>query len=490
MKQSQSLQVKQGQSLVMTQQLQQSIKLLQYNSLELLNFITHECEQNPLLVSEDPNSVSVDPHEFSADASTADEQADSDYDNSNASADNDTTAEPAAIDNWDYQPSERFESSAPRDKHGGFLDLQDQQEHNITLKEHLSKQFLVDEKDATQRSIGLFLIDLVDEAGYIKEDLASVADQLGTTPQHVEAALLQLQQCEPAGICARDLAECLALQLKEQNRYDPAIAKLLEHLDLLGAAKFDALRKACNVEDEDLREMIAEIRTLNPKPGADFHHEIIEQAVPDVIVKRQTNKWMVELNSATLPKVLVNREYHAELTEHARGTDKKYITERLYHANWLVKAMDQRAQTIVKVATEIIQQQDNFFKLGIHHLKPLTLKEIAAETGYHESTISRVTTGKYMMTPRGLFELKYFFTSGLNHAAGGDDVSSSTVKHLIKEIIEAEDGQRPISDENIADQLKGKGIEVARRTVAKYREALHIPSSSKRKRLNRASLTA
>ena len=263
---------------------------------------------------------------------------------------------------------------------------------------------------------------------------------------------------------------------------------LINNLDLLGAAKFDALKKACGIEEEDLRDMIAEIRALNPKPGSEFQHEVVEQAVPDVIVARKKNKWIVELNNMTLPKVLVDREYHAELTKLAGKTDKKYMAERLYHANWLVKAMDQRAQTIVKVASEIVLQQENFFKLGIHHLKPLTLKEIAAVTGYHESTISRVTTGKYMMTPRGLFELKYFFTSGVGHAAGGDDVSSATVKHLIKEIIDGEDGQKPISDEQIAKDLKAKGVDVARRTVAKYREALHIPSSSKRKRLNASSL--
>lgn len=230
--------------------------------------------------------------------------------------------------------------------------------------------------------------------------------------------------------------------------------------------------------------MIAEIRSLNPKPGLEFAHDITEQALPDVIVKREAgNKWKVELNNAVLPRVLVNREYHSEIVTHAKGADKKYLSDQMNHANWLVKAMDQRAQTIVKVATDIVIQQENFFKLGIHHLKPLTLKDIAISTGYHESTVSRVTTGKYMMTPRGLFELKYFFTSGLSHARGGEDVSSSTVKFQIKQIIDAEDGMHPCSDDEIAARLKKQGVNVARRTVAKYREAMHIPSSSQRKRV-------
>ena len=231
MKASQSLQIKQGQSLVMTQQLQQSIKLLQYNSLELLNFITTECEQNPFLLSDDPNSIATDPDDFTAGDDRTDGEHEESLDSSEASADIDTTKDPAATDDWDYQPSERYESSGPRDKHGGFIEMEDTREDVITLKEHLTKQFLVDEHDTTQRSIGLFLIDLVDEAGYIKEDLAGVADQLGTTPDHVDAALAKLQACEPAGVCARDLGECLALQLKEKDRLDPAMQALLDHME-------------------------------------------------------------------------------------------------------------------------------------------------------------------------------------------------------------------------------------------------------------------
>jgi RNA polymerase sigma-54 factor len=493
MRQSQNLQIKQGQSLVMTQQLQQSIKLLQYNAQELQAFLSIECEQNPFLLAEDPIE-SQPASEENETAAEQDAKIDSDADAELDHRDDATTAvdelqqtELAGNTNdesWDYEPSERI-SITQRNSDGDAFERDDMGEVKITLKEHLSAQFLVDETDPVKRRLGLHLIDLVDEAGYIKEDLGELADQFGTEETLLEEVLLKLQACDPAGICARDLSECLALQLKERDRFDPAMEALVAHLDLLASARIDQLLKVCGVEREDLNDMIAEIRSLNPKPGLAFAHDLTEQALPDVIVKREGgNKWKVELNQATLPRVLVNREYHAQIVMNAQGADKKYLSDQMNHANWLVKAMDQRAQTIVKVATDIVIQQENFFKLGIHHLKPLTLKDIAASTGYHESTISRVTTGKYMMTPRGLFELKYFFTSGLAHARGGDDVSSSTVKYLIKQIIDEENSQAPCSDDDIAERLKKQGINVARRTVAKYRESLHIPSSSQRRRVN------
>lgn len=495
MRQSQNLQIKQGQTLVMTQQLQQSIKLLQYNAQELQAFLSVECEQNPFLHSEDPmetadSSDSQDDFENDnqSDASEEDAQTESNTAiESTAAIDQIESVElagNAADESWDYAPSERIAVTG-RSKDGDAFESDEMGEVKITLKEHLSTQFLVDAADPIKRRLGLHLIDMVDEAGYIKDDFGDIALQLGTKESLLEEILADLQACDPIGVCARDLQECLSLQLIERDRFDPAMAALIANLDLLAAAKIDQLLKVCGVERDDLNDMIAEIRSLNPKPGLAFAHDLTEQALPDVIVKRESNnKWKVELNSSTLPRVLVNREYHSQIVTHANGADKKYMSDQMNHANWLTKAMDQRAQTIVKVATDIVIQQENFFKLGIHHLKPLTLKDIAASTGYHESTISRVTTGKYMMTPRGLFELKYFFTSGLSHSRGGEDVSSSTVKFLIKQIIDVEDGAHPCSDDEIAARLEKKGINVARRTVAKYRESLHIPSSSQRKRVN------
>lgn len=488
MRQTQNLQLRQSQTLVMTQQLQQSIKLLQYNALELQAFITTECEQNPFLIAEDPSdtSASSEPDDFDNAEYTDEGAAEAPVNEETRAIDVDSTelAGNASDESWDYEPSERI-TVTNRNKDGDAFERDDLGEVKISLKEHLAAQFLVDATDPIKRRLGLHLIDLVDEAGYIKEDLSELAEQLGTEETLLEEALTALQTCEPVGICARDLQECLSLQLKERERLDPAMAALLANLDLLASARIDPLLKICGVDRDDLNDMIAEIRSLNPKPGLAFSHDLTEQALPDVIVKRESNnKWKVELNSATLPRVLVNREYHAQILTHANGADKKYMSDQMNHANWLVKAMDQRAQTIVKVATDIVIQQENFFKLGIHHLKPLTLKDIAISTGYHESTISRVTTGKYMMTPRGLFELKYFFTSSLSHSRGGEDVSSSTVKYLIKQIIDSEDGGHPCSDDEIAARLKKQGINVARRTVAKYREAMHVPSSSQRKRVN------
>lgn len=486
--QSPQLQLKQTQSLVMTQQLQQSIKLLQYNALELQAFIAMECEKNPFLQSEDLDYSSDSAENTGEELSEPPEVHVNDeiraVDSDSLPAEESwQEKETGGADNtWDYAPQERT-AIISRSSDGDIFDRDDIGERKPTLKEHLLKQLPLEIPDPILQRIGAHLIDLVDESGYLKEDIHSIAKQLGTSEGLVEQVLVVVQRFDPAGVCARSLKECLSLQLIEQDRFDPAMRALIENLELLAAAKLDQLKRKCGVDDEDLSEMIAEIRALNPKPGLEFEHEITQTALPDILVKRDGNKWKIELNNATLPRVLVNREYHAEIVTHAKGADKKYVSEQMNNANWLAKALDQRANTIVKVATEIVMQQESFFKMGIHHLKPLTLKDVATATGYHESTVSRVTTGKYMMTPRGLFELKYFFTSGLSHSKGGEDVSSQTVKHLIKEAIDKEPASAPLSDDDIAAALKKQNINVARRTVAKYREALGIPSSMHRRRL-------
>jgi RNA polymerase sigma-54 factor len=293
-----------------------------------------------------------------------------------------------------------------------------------------------------------------------------------------------LQTFDPPGICARDLAECLAIQLKEQNRYDPAMQALITRLDLLARRDFAALKKICEVNDDDLTDMIAEIRRLNPKPGLAFGSAIVQPIVPDVFVRPASNEaWIVELNSDTLPKVLVNQSYYSEVSATARrDNDKSYLNECLQSATWLVRALDQRARTILKVSNEIVRQQDGFFANGVEHLRPLNLKTVAEAIGMHESTVSRVTANKYMATNRGIFELKYFFTSAIAASHGGEAHSAEAVRHRIKQLIDAEPSADVLSDDTIVEKLREAGIDIARRTVAKYREAMRIPSSVQRRR--------
>jgi RNA polymerase sigma-54 factor len=325
---------------------------------------------------------------------------------------------------------------------------------------------------------------MVDEAGYLTGDLASVADKLGAPFAEVEAVLGIVQGFDPPGVCARNLTECLTLQLKERNRFDPAMAALVGRLDLLAKRDLAALRRICGVGDEDLADMIAEIRNLNPKPGLAFGFTQVQPIVPDVYVRPGPDGgFIVDLNSDTLPKILVNQRYHAELSKSAKADSAKtYLAEHLQSATWLMRALDQRAKTILKVAAEIVKQQDAFFVHGVQHLRPLNLKTIADAISMHESTVSRVTANKYIATNRGIFELKYFFTSSIASSDGGDAHSAEAVRDRIKHLIEAESATDVLSDDTIVERLREAGIDIARRTVAKYREALRIPSSVQRRR--------
>jgi RNA polymerase sigma-54 factor len=504
---TQRLQIRQSQALVMTPQLMQAIKLLQLSNLDLVAYVEAELERNPLLdrsAEEEARAAELNG------AATADKPA----------ADGETWAptesEPASNaieESLDTRVEDSFpdhvEAAAPAraaESPAGYSEWaavgaggRDDGEYNLeafvpaetTLADWLREQLALAVAAAPRRMIGQYLIDLVDEAGYLAGDLAAAAEKLGTSVSEVEAVLAILQSFDPPGICARDLAECLMLQLKERNRFDPAMEALVTRLDLLAKRDFAALRKICGVGDEDLVDMIAEIRRLNPKPGLAFGAAIVQPIVPDVFVRPGPDGgWIVELNSDTLPKVLVNQSYYAEVSATARrDTDKSYLAECLQSATWLVRALDQRARTILKVANEIVRQQDGFFAHGVEHLRPLNLKTVAEAISMHESTVSRVTANKYMATSRGIFELKYFFTSAIAASHGGEAHSAEAVRHRIKQLIDAEAAAGVLSDDTIVEKLRDAGIDIARRTVAKYREAMRIPSSVQRRREKQAAVT-
>lgn len=486
------LELRQGQSLVMTQALQQSIKLLQCTSQELREFVDLELEKNPFLAQEEPEPDAPVAGETLPDSTPpSDEPREADF-----SGDEDFSAEESGDGGWDesagaesdYLRQDYSHGSGGGDPYSGDEDtrgIDDNPSQGVTLKEHLLEQLHLEISDPIQQMMGAYLIDLVDEAGYIKEEMAQAASALGVDVGEVEAVLVKLQSFDPPGVCARHLSECLALQLKEQNRLDPAMQTLLDNLPLFADGKFDELQKRCGVDREDLRQMVSEIRALNPKPGGRFQHEISQVVEPDMFIRRLPDaSWHLELNMNNFPRVMVNKRYYKKVTAETRNKkDKDYLSEQFGSANWLVRALEQRAQTMLKVGAELLKQQDAFFRLGVRYLKPMTLKDIALATGYHESTISRVTNGKYLLCPRGTFELKYFFTSALTRAVGGgDDVSSESVKHYIGEMIAAETGDNVLSDDEIVEKLSERNITIARRTVAKYREAMNIPSSPKRRR--------
>ena len=339
-----------------------------------------------------------------------------------------------------------------------------------------------------ERAIAASLIDGVDEGGYLRLDLDELAERLGCARALVEAVLAKVQGFDPPGVFARDVRECLMLQLQDKNRCDPAMQALLDNLDLLARRDFTNLRRICGVDEEDLRDMVAEIKGLTPRPGAAFGSAPVQSVTPDVFVREDgLGGWRIDLNTDTLPRVLINQRYHVEVAKASRTeSERTFVSDCFASANWLVKSLDQRAKTILKVAAEIVRQQDAFLAFGVEHLRPLNLKTVAEAIGMHESTVSRVTSNKYMSTPRGVFELKFFFTSSIAASDGGEAHSAEAVRHKIKQLIDAEgEGRYPegvLSDDRIVEMLKATGIDIARRTVAKYRESLRIPSSVERKR--------
>jgi RNA polymerase sigma-54 factor len=489
----------------MTPQLMQAIKLLQLSSLDLAAYVEGELERNPLLERADDEETPAAAAEPEAAAGEGDDDSaptpdwiGDDLETSRSSMEeglgtelenvfpDDSNAKAAAPET---PPPAYSEWSGAGSAAGDDYNLEAFVSAETTLAEHLSEQMALAISDPANRMIGRYLIDMVDEAGYLSGDLATVAEKLGAAIADVEAVLGLLQTFDPSGVCARNLTECLAIQLKDRDRFDPAMRALVEHLDLLAKRDLGALRRLCGVNDEDLADMIAEIRNLNPKPGLAFGSTVVQPIVPDVLVRAGPDgAWRVELNSDTLPKVLINQRYYAQVSKGTRSDkDKTYLADCLQTATWLVRALDQRAKTILKVSSEIVRQQDAFFDKGVQHLRPLNLKTVADAISMHESTVSRVTANKYMATPRGIFELKYFFTSSIASADGGEAHSAEAVRHRIRQIVDGETAEDVLSDDTIVEKLRGAGIDIARRTVAKYREAMRIPSSVQRRRDKQAA---
>jgi RNA polymerase sigma-54 factor len=499
---SQRLEFRQTQGLVMTPQLMQAIKLLQLSSLDLVAYVEGELERNPLLErAEDEGpapgaeaSAAVAEGEGGDDVSATSDWIGADLETSRTSMEQGlgTELENVFPDDSGEKTSKSAEAPPPSYSEWSGAGSPAGEDYNLeafvsaetTLANHLAEQMALAISNPAGRMIAQYLIDMVDEAGYLTGDLDTVAEKLGAECRDVELVLAVLQTFDPAGVCARNLTECLAIQLKERDRYDPAMRALVEHLDLLAKRDLAGLRRICGVSDDDLADMIAEIRMLNPKPGLAFGSTTVQPIVPDVFVRSAPDgTWQVELNSDTLPKVLINQRYHAQVSKTTRNDkEKAYIADCLQTATWLVRALDQRAKTILKVSSEIVRQQDGFFARGVQHLRPLNLKTVADAISMHESTVSRVTANKYMATNRGIFELKYFFTSAIAAADGGEAHSAEAVRHRIRQLIDSESAAEVLSDDTIVEKLRGAGIDIARRTVAKYREAMRIPSSVQRRR--------
>ncbi|MCY6382779.1 RNA polymerase factor sigma-54 [Hoeflea prorocentri] len=505
---SATLQTRQSQSLVMTPQLMQSIRLLQLTHAELEQYIERELEKNPLLEKAGDAGLADGPGqserqtEGPADEPAPDMEGDwfrqeLDQDGDTISARLDAAQEdifpedsgpvspdaPELAAHWKSMPGASTPST------DAMQDIDGYSARPQTLRDHVNEQIIYTFPGSKERLIAAHIADHLDAAGYLDFDPAQTAEQLNVDAVTVEKVLIALQGFDPAGLFARSLSECLANQLRRKNRLDPAMDVLVGNLDLLARRDFKTLRKMCGVDEADLLDMLAEIKALDPKPGNRFDTAHVQAVVADVIVRPASGgDWSVELNAETLPRVLVNRSYYSQVSS-APGQsagDREYLNECLKNANWLTRSLDQRARTIMKVAGEIVRRQTEFLSRGVQHLRPMTLKSVADEIGMHESTVSRVTSNKYISTPRGLYELKFFFTAAIAASNEGDSHSSEAVRHRIRGLIDGETAEKVLSDDVIVGLLQKEGIDIARRTVAKYREGMNIASSVQRRREKRA----
>ncbi|MDX3899167.1 MAG: RNA polymerase factor sigma-54 [Sphingobium sp.] len=496
------LDLRQSQSLVMTPQLQQAIKLLALSNLEIEAFIAGEVEKNPLLDMPPPGDEGAPPldgidRSVEAPALAGEVgEADSLIAQGLGAADSPLDVDHAADTFIDDGPGDRMADRSPVTSGGGLgggpgdmgagsgeaLDFDSFANPEVGLHEHLMDQARA-ALSGGDMLIAAQLIGQIDDAGYLEADLLQTAYRLAVPLADVEQVLGVIHGFDPTGVGARTLSECLALQAREADRFDPCMQRLLANLDILAKGALPQLRRICGVDEEDLADMIRELRAYDPKPGLRFSGDRAAAVVPDLFVAPAGAGWSIELNGATLPRVLVNRSYYVELAGGARDkASKAWLADCLTNANWLIKALDQRQRTIIKVASEIVRSQEDFFRRGVAYLKPLTLRAVAEAIDMHESTVSRVTSNKYLSCPRGLYELKYFFTSGIQSSDGGEAVSAEAVKSHIKALIAAEDAQAILSDDTLVDMLRAKGFDIARRTVAKYREAMGIGSSVQRRR--------
>ncbi|MBB2201193.1 RNA polymerase factor sigma-54 [Gluconacetobacter tumulisoli] len=471
------LALRQAQSLVMTPQLRQAILLLQLSNLDACSFIETELERNPLLeVGDRPDDPSGPDDIIQATGSHPGIRS--------APFASGAIDEGAAFSaSWRMQGRRTYDVRPAHDD-----GPQSGRDPNMlacpppSLADRLAEQLRLSPFDAGDRLIGAHLITLLDEAGRLPVTNAATALSLGTTSERVERVRQAMMRFEPTGLFAHDVGECFAAQLRERGRLDPAMAALLRHLDLVARRDMRRLQAICGVDADDLADMIAELRTLSPYPGRDTDHPPAAAIVPDVLMSPAPDgDWFLELNPETTPRVVVNSALGTRITLRAGREERRFLNERLASANWLVRALQQRADTIIRVATAIMRRQDAFLEHGVGHLRPLGLRNIADAVALHESTVSRVTAHKYIATPRGIFELKYFFSTAIP-GLSGDSHSAEAIRHRIRALVAAEMGDAVLSDDAIVNLLRDEGIDIARRTVAKYRDALKIPSSVQRKR--------
>ncbi|GIU38859.1 RNA polymerase factor sigma-54 [Shewanella colwelliana] len=491
-----SLQLKMGQHLTMTPQLQQAIRLLQLSSLELQQEIQQALESNPLLeLDEEQEGANTESQQDDGD------NFDTNYDNKievDSSQDNssletsdaltqDSMPDELPVDTtWDemYTASPNSSSGAMRDD-----DMPFQGETTEGLYEHLEWQKNLTPFSDNDLAIATAIIDAIDERGYLTQNCDDILEAMGDPEielDEVEAVLKRVQHFDPIGVAARDLSECLTIQLTQYSNDTPHIdnARMLisEHLDLIAGRDFRLLMRKTKLKEDDLRDAIALIQTLNPRPGLAITASRDEYVIPDVTVTKKKGRWVVELNPDSMPKINVNQHYAAMARSTKSQADGQFIRGHLQEAKWFLKSLESRNDTLLKVTNCIVDFQQGFFEFGEEAMKPMVLNDIAEAVEMHESTISRVTTQKYMHTPRGIFELKYFFSSHVGTDDGGE-CSSTAIRAFIKKLVAAENQKKPLSDSKMAQLLAEQGIKVARRTIAKYREAMLIPPSNQRKSL-------
>ena len=482
---------RQTQTLAMTPQLRQAIQLLQLSNLELNTWLEEALETNPLLARDDGTAENGAAREDGAKPETAD-PAPLDFAGEAGFTAPESFGETAAANLWDGDGDTVGLATSWTGRGGASSDSEDLPDYPQTvadkppLREHLMQQIRLVLPDPVERIVAAQLVDQLDEAGYLSGDLDALAATLGMSRRELDGAIERLHGLEPVGVFARSLAECLAIQLRDRNRLDPAMQALLANLELLAKGDKPRLMRLCGIDAEDLDDMIAEIRTLDPRPAAGFDAPPASPLIPDVLMRvvQGGQGWLVELNSDTLPRLIVDRRYYDTVARTGNGKArdaKRFLAARLQEANWLVRALDQRARTILRVATAIVERQRAFFEHGISQLRPLVLRDIAEAIEVHESTVSRATANKYIATPRGTFELKFFFSTAVGAAANGEAHSAESIRHRIKSMVAGESDI--LSDDAIVSALRREGYDLARRTVAKYREAMRIPSSVERRRM-------